>query len=148
MCYIGCQNMRENTGCETDILITSPLCSYHCFDTASSQLFYLSGWLCKTEHSSNYHRHWAILFHSSYKAILPQMISTTSPSTSSTHPADISLRLFKEMNQWQSNLQYVYCACHKIAPRLHLFSNLVLCLECISHMLLLQIFCSKCDFVW
>lgn len=33
--------MRENSGCETDILITFPACSYHFFDNALSQPFFV-----------------------------------------------------------------------------------------------------------
>lgn len=54
--------MRENPGCETDILITPPSCSYRCFDHASSQHFFppSSIFLCdyaKADYSPNYGRH-------------------------------------------------------------------------------------------
>lgn len=146
MCYIGCQNMRENSGCETDILITSLRAVIIFLIMLHLNFFFIFlGDYAKQNIVLIITDTWATLFHSSYKAILLQMINTTSPFNI-LHTFLCSF--FKETKQWQSNLQHVYCVCHKTAPRLHLFSNLVLCVEWISHMLLLQIFWSKCDFVW
>lgn len=79
MCYIGCQNMRENPGCETDILITSPRAVIIVLIMLHLNFFIFLGDYAKQNIVLIITDTWATLFHSSYKAILPQMINTTSP---------------------------------------------------------------------
>lgn len=147
MRYIGCQNMRENSGSETDILITPPRAVITVLIMLHLNFFFLIfvGDYAKPNIVLIITDTWASLFHSSYEGILQQMINAAS-LLNIQHTCLCSV--LKEMSQWQSNLRRVYCVCHETAPRLHLFSNLLLCVEWISHMLLLQIFWSKCDFVW
>lgn len=151
MCYIGCQNMRQNPGCEMDILITPP----HAVITVLIMLhlsffsfFFFFIFLCdyaKQITALIIADTWAPPPHFGSEGILQQMINTASLS----HLWHTFVCSFlKETDPWQSNLRPVYRLCHKTVRRLHLFSNLLLCVEWISHMLLLQIFWSKCDFVW
>lgn len=123
-------------------------CSYHCFDHASSQLFSFFIFLCdyaKQITALIIADTWAKPPHFGSEGILQQMINTASLS----HLRHTFVCSFlKETDPWQSNLRPVYRLCHKTVCRLHLFPNLLLCVEWISHMLLLQIFWSKCNFVW
>lgn len=152
MCYIGCQNMREKSGCEMDILITPPSCSYHCFDNASSRRFFFfpfSIFLCDYAKQIT-----ALIIEDTWAAAPPHFSSggifqqRIKAASLPYLPHTVGHSFLKESDPRQSDLRSVYRLCHKTAPCLHLFSNLLLCVEWISHMLLLQIFWSKCDFVW
>lgn len=127
-------------------------CSYRCFDHASSQRFsFFFFFILLCDYAKQIR---ALIIADTWapppppfasEGILQQMITAASLS----HLRHTFVCSFlKDTDPWQSNLRPVYRLCHKTVRRLHLFSNLLLCVEWISHMLLLQIFWSKCDFVW
>lgn len=83
MCYIGCQNMSENSGCETDILITSPCAVIIVLIMLHRNFFFFFFFIFLGDYAKQnivliITDTWATLFHSSYEAVLPQMINTTS----------------------------------------------------------------------